>query len=391
LETNWPAANPNGSKMTWCYTGCCPWGLTPHIDTVGNVGPVGTGGRYGVGQDVKWVWADPVGKTALGGLKSFGMNNLNYGNPNYTQNFDPKNFPNGTASLMWHYHQMPEDGTYAVIDELKISNKDRVLVDGTPDWAKDRVVREMRTSRYYQPPNAGTRTPPDAGGPPTFTSQTMLQSIKGFDKLKDVQNIAVVRVSWNVFTPRFMCEYKTPDLFKRAEYVTPIVGAAQAMVSVPFKGPFDYIRYNDDSYNDDSSKDANGVTNSHYSVKRPAPWEYKAGWAQSGRGVEIELLQDPGGAPKILDAKTFTDPAAINTLGTPDVPVWCLPSQLRYRVRFCYPVDPLVDPFVTTKDVNGNPCIDPAKQYLLDTPVFDDISVTYIMPPRILAFRELAE
>jgi hypothetical protein len=386
LQANWAAANPNGSKMSWCYTGCCPWGTNPHIDTVGNLGPVGTGGRYGVGQDVKWIWADPSGKNVAGGLKSFGMNNLNFGNPDYAQSFDPKNWPNGTASLLWHYHQMPEDGTYAVIDELKISNRDKVMVDGAPDWNTDRVVREMQTSRYYMPPNPGTRQAPSAGGPPEFFSQTLIQSLKGFDKLKDTQNVAVVRVSWNVFTPRFMCEYKTPGTFSRTEYVTPLAGAAQAQVSVTFKGPFDYVKYNDDVYNTDPD-----IKNRAYSVSRPAPWEYPVGMVQSGRGVEVELISVDApatqatleAAPK-LDGKTFTDPAALNALGKPDAPVYCLTSKLRYRLRFMYPVDQLVDS-------GGGKFIDPAQHYLLDTPVFDDISVTYMTAPRILAYRELSE
>jgi len=278
---------------------------------------------------------------------------------------------------------MPEDGTYAVIDEFKISNKDRVLVDsGNPDWTNDRVLREMQISRYYLPPSPGTRTSPDAGGPPTFTSQTLLQSLKGFDKNKDNQNISIVRVSWNVFTPRFMCEYKMPNAnFTRNEKLTRYASTTSPQLSVPiqFKGPFDYVKYNDDS----------DTTN--YSVNRQPPWAYQPGLAQSGRGVEVELLQDKNGTVTILDGKTFTDPAAINALGTPDNPVSTLPSQLRYRVRFCYPVDPLVDPFTTTKNVDNKPCVNPEQQYLLDTPIFDDISVTYIMPPRILAFREMTE
>jgi hypothetical protein len=249
----------------------------------------------------------------------------------------------------------------------------------------------MQISRYYLPPKPGTRQAPEAGGPPTFTSQTLLQSLKGFDKLKDEEKIAVVRVSWNVFTPRFMCEYKLPGTvaaFTRNEKLTRFTstGAPQTDVPVAFKGPFDYVKYNDDACNGDPDK-----ARRHYSVSRPAPWEYAAGLAQSGRGVEVELLEDKGGTQKILDNKTFTDPAAVNSLGTPVSAIWTCASQLRYRVRFCYPVDPLVDPFVTTTDGNKKPCVDPAQQYLLDTPVFDDISVTYIVPPRILDFREVAE
>jgi len=418
VKANWEGANPTAVRLRWSYRAASSWGTNkdvgitprPSYQNPNNVGdardvisngsaptsvakPNPTlGGRMGEGQDAKWVWADPYGKLPLdpdktsSSLKSFGMNNLNFGNPVYDSAFDvnrdwdSSGTAEGSCELFWHYRHMPEDGTYAVIDELKLSNKDRVIVDSGADWPNDRVVREMQTSRYYLPPNPGTRQSPDLGGPPTFTSQTLLQSLKGFDKVTDSQNITVIRVSWNVFTPRFMCEYKTPEdsPFQRNENLTRYTStsSAQAQVPIKFKGPFDYVKYNDNT----------DVT--PYSVNRPAPWEYKAGLAQSGRGVEIELLKD-GGA--ILGGKTFTDPAAINSLGKSETPVLTFPSQLRYRVRFCYPVDPLVDPTTTTTDAEGKPRVNPAKQYLLDTPVFDDISVTYMLPPRILAYREVTE
>ncbi|MGD0088836.1 MAG: hypothetical protein ABSE73_02850 [Planctomycetota bacterium] len=380
------------------------------------------------GQDVKWVWADPYGKIAPDpnatsySLKSFGMNNLNYGNPVYNQPFNPAQaYSNqgvlGACSLFWHWHNMPEDGTYAVIDQLKISNKDTVLKDNiapTPsgnapppllptggagymqaDYSKDRVVREMQTSRYYLPPSPNNRNaPPVGGGPPTFTSQTLLQSLKGFDKTQGGQNVAVVRVSWNVFTPRFMCEYKTPGLsknFVRQESLT-FNAMSQTQVQVPFKGPFDYIKYNDDTYDTDGT---GKPPNMYYSVSRPAPWIYTNAKAQPqcGRGVEIELLQDSGGSsvPTVLGKKTFTDPAIFNVLGTADNPVLVYTHQLRYRVRFCYPVDPLVDPGGGVLNSDKNPCVDINKQYLLDTPVFEGISVTYLVPARLLEFREVTE
>ena len=394
VESNWSAGiNSNGLRLRWGYKGWEPWSYTPgggnctvgmSRDVIG--GPTSTaqpnptqGGRYGEGQDAKWAWAEPYGQVAKDpdrpaySPKTFGMNNLNFGNPSYNTPY------NGSSTqLYWHYRNMPEDGTYAVIDELKISNKERILIDAgsTPaGWASDRVSREMQTSRYYLPPNPNTRQLPSAGGPPTFTSQTLLQSLKGINTATVPQNVAVVRVSWNVFTPRFMCEYKVPGNFSRTENLTRYNGPNP----IPFKGPFDYVKYNDD----------NDI--SHYSVNRPAPWAYPAGLAHAGRGVEVELIAvDPGAtqaaldaAPK-LDSKTFTDPSAVNSLGTPTVPVTCLTSKLRYRVRFMTPVDPLVDPA-------GGAGADPARHYLLDTPVFDDISITYVMAPRILAFREVTE
>lgn len=398
LDT-WKGKNALGLKLRWGYCGYQPWGRDPkyHVGRSRDVfggptskaepNPTANNIRQGEGQDAKWVWADPYGFLPLdpkspGGaysLKSFGMNNLNFGNPAYNQVFTPSGAGGGTSDILWHYRYMPEDGTYAVIDEFKISSKDRVLKSGDAGWPEDRVSRDMTTSRYYLPRNPGGRGDPAADGPPTFTSQTLLQSLKGFDKLKNGQPVSLIRVSWNVFTPRFMCEYQLPSdsPFERNERLTNNTGptAPQAQVPVKFKGPFDAVKYNDD---DDTS---------YYSVDRPAPWVYKTGGSQSGRGVEVELLEDT----KLLDSKTFTDPSAINSLGTTAAPVIADCSRLHYRVRFVYPVDPLVDPTVATKDAQGRPCIDPDKQYLLDTPVFDDISVTYMLSPRILSFREVVE
>jgi len=157
---------------------------------------------------------------------------------------------------------------------------------------------------------------------------------------------------------------------------------------IPFKGPFDYVKYNDPKCENDPNP-----SNRNYSVNRPPPSAYQAGLAQAGRGVEVELLSDQGGGntPKVLDSKTFTDPEGFNSLGTPARPIWVPSSQLRYRVRFRYPVDPLVDPGGGITDPDRKPCVDPARHYLLDTPVFDDISITYIVPTRVLDFREVTE
>jgi len=363
------------------------------------------------GQDVKWPWADPqdpLPPATTSHLKSFGLNNLNYGNLAPIKN-DGTDRNGSTEDVIWHYRHTPDDGTYAVIDELKISSKDTVLRDDGPKWWNDRVTRnkddplkpgEMYLSRYYLPPQPGSKLAPAAGGAPTFSSQTLLQSLKGFDKTKNGQNVAVVRVSWNVFTPRFMCEYKVPDstrIFKRKEVLSNVAPTGPYQLGAwPYKGPFDYVTYNDykEDYKDVSS---------FYSVNRPSPADYqkyngnKTGLAQAGRGVEVELLCDKDGANDsgdevVLGGATFTDPTSLNVLGKQDKPVWVLTHQLRYRVRFRYPRDPLVDdPANTVTGVDGKPSVDTANQYLLDTPVFDDVSVTYIIPPRMLELREVTE
>ncbi|HEY3324419.1 MAG TPA: hypothetical protein VGP72_28465 [Planctomycetota bacterium] len=412
-KENWDNGNDSlAVRLRWSHHGFQGWngneapgtstptqGLAPN--TVGDAlgtGPnpqADSGGfRYGEGQFAKWTWADPYG--AFAPDRTFGMNNLNNGNPVYNQPFDRTN-PAGSCALNWHYRQMPEDGTYAVIDELKISSRDRVMVDGASDWSdKDRVSREMHTSRYYLPRQPNSRQDPSSGGPPTFTSQTMLQSLKGFDKVKDTQQVTVARVSWTVFTPRFMCEYMKPGTsnFKMDANLTHFkdASAPQTTIQVPIKGPFNYAIYNDDGVQgmDANPPDPNTLE-SPYSVNRPAPWNYPKGVEQASRGVEIELLQDQGsGAPIVLAGKTFIDPSALNALGTSDLPVMTRASWLRYRVRFMYPVDKLCDPN-GGQNLQNKPFIDPEKQYLLDTPVFDDISVTVFMPSRIFEFREVIE
>src|SRR6185312_17480957 len=97
----------------------------------------------------------------------------------------------------------PCDGTYAVIDEFKISARERLLQDN-PDWANDRAVKEQELSRYYLPPNPKSTNPGDVNGCPYFTSQTLLQSLQGYDKTASAEEVSIVRVSWTAFTPRFM-------------------------------------------------------------------------------------------------------------------------------------------------------------------------------------------
>jgi hypothetical protein len=60
------------------------------------------------------------------------------------------------------------------------------------------------------------------------------------------------------------------------------------------------------------------------------------------------------------------------------------PDQLQYRVRFRYPVDQLADP-------KGGSTVNPDKHYLLDTPVFDDISIIYMTRTQILDYRVILE
>jgi hypothetical protein len=63
-------------------------------------------------------------------------------------------------------------------------------------------------------------------------------------------------------------------------------------------------------------------------------------------------------------------------------------------------VDQLVDKGGGVPDDRGGRAVnsghstmegDKTSQYLLDTPVFDDISITYFTKPRILSFRDVLE
>jgi len=214
------------------------------------------------------------------------------------------------------------------------------------------------------------------------------------------------------------------------------VGAGgQQEHAIPYNGPFDWVRYNTEAYNNDDTDDADsGASHNkarYFSVRRPCPADYLVVQKQSHstRGVEVELgtmgssgqflpvnkglvvEYDTNGKMIVQDAynkTTFTDPDKINVLGVRDSlgqidiskPVKIYSNELRYRVRFRYPVDQLVDKSGGVKDERGGYSVnsgyttpegDETSQYLLDTPVFDDISVTYFTKPRILAYRELVE
>jgi hypothetical protein len=102
--------------------------------------------------------------------------------------------------------------------------------------------------------------------------------------------------------------------------------------------------------------------------------------------VEVELVDSeyPDLAAPALGGKTFVDPDAANALSDRTTEIKVKAGNLRYRVRFCYPVDPLADPGAGDR-------VDPAIHYLLDTPVFDDISVTYFSKTRYLSLHEASE
>ena len=384
----------------------------------GRAGPIA--GSADGGQPVRYAWAHPGGyatntdNRGVSGIENhtiFGMNNCNPGR-------GYKNGNNGTFTSI--YRGTPEEGTYAVIDELKISRKETILRN-PPNRADDRVTRddnskpgEMTCSRYYLPQNPASRDEC-----PTFTSQTMLQSLKSADKKTSTnpEYVTLARVTWNAFTPRFMHENKRFK-FSRNEAITKRGGyqgnvdnaGAVATENVDYRGPFNYRIYNDLNDKDagkletpmdygDSSYDS-AMAIIPYRCARPTPAQYQTlapynadNNYHATRGIEVELLQDDdaipdnGGGIVLGVGGTFTNPDVLNKIvdGVGN-PIKVRTDRLRYRVRFRFPVDTLADP-----SSPGKPWVDPATQYLLDTPVFEDISITYFTKPRILDYREITE
>ncbi len=347
----------------------------------------------GIGQPIAWSWADG-GTKVMNSERVFGMDNLNR-----DQNIQI-------------YRHIMEDGTYSVIDEFKLSAKTDMA--GTAG-KNDRVLREQNTSRYYLPSNPSSRAL-TSDACPYFTSQTLYQSLKGNGTAKTTpDSITVARVTWTVFTPRFMHENKVASGKYMRIFYNPQSGAllygqnitddatsrASALtnttfVQVPFKGPFDYDTYNADdlSFGALGEKVMNNRKNRYASVNRPFPYEYPNGQAHATRGVEIEILNDTAkisgaaeahrGYGDFSSTSTFINPDVENRLGSLNTPAIVQTTKLRYRVRFVYPIDPLADP--------GSPAtIDPTQHYMLDTPVFDDISITYYSKPKIFSYRLVNE
>ena len=348
----------------------------------------------GIGQPIAWPWANGF-KPNL--PRVFSVNNIDLGdasNPpaSYT-NPDPSQMNSDPNHHFYAiYRHLIEDGTYAVVDEFKISNKTDMLCT-----SGDRVTREQSTSRYYLPSSSSDN--------PTFTSQTLYASLKGFSQnnAASQSSVTVARVSWTVFTPRFMHEYKTSTLSKFArknQWLTKSGAAPNnpKSVTIPFKGPFDYDIYNDDNLISGPQAEATShfnLKNRYFSVARPYPEEFKDGQSQSTKGVEVELLNDTTvingareqhrGRGDFVATGTFVNPDVENRLGTIAKPAVIQSDKLRYRIRFVYPVD------TEHVDRNSGSTVDPSKQYLLDTPVFDDISITYFTKPVIYSYHYVNE
>ncbi len=328
---------------------------------------------FSVNQQLGWPWQDGVSTESM-----FGINNL------------PLDKTNNNIRIQ------PTDGTCAVIDELKICTK---------MWTTDRIFQEQTTCRYYTPDYPGDRS-----ACPVFTSQSMLQSQTESTSTNSDSTIQVTRVLWTAFNPRFNYENKLPKL-SRKEFVT------QSVASQKFRGPFDYIQYNldvekamdvdveralDDMLVNNSRKNEGtindpmmiqGISVSPLGCERPSPADYKsagATWSHASGGVEVEIVKDTNAkaSSPAVDGLTFLQPEDNNAFGIKTKPAVMKASELHYRVRFRYHIDPLG----ARATGGGGTDVDPSLHFVLDTPVFDDITIVYMtssMP--ILKFKEDTE
>lgn len=312
------------------------------------------GGTSGQGEDKLQAAAwrsKPIAsdaETSADNVHVFGANNLNQ---------DLNN---------WLYRGTPLDGTLAVVDEYKLA---------AAAWSTTKIHEEMTRSRYYTPPH-----PENPAECPLFVSQSLLQSRQGFDKNVSDEYITPARVSWTVFTPRFLWEAKVPNATRREK----VKGST---ASTKFRGPFDYIQYNNDVLPADGEAALNPPIPA-LACARPSPQDYGE-QPHATRGVEVELIDsdyaDPSASP--LGGVTYTDPDAINKVGDVTAPIKVKSNHLHYRVRFRYPFDKLVGAAAGIVPA----AVKPSDYYLLDTPVFDDISITYFTRPRFLSYRHVSE
>ena len=366
----WPTTQNAYADLCWTMKDGPYWNhLSPGRCDIGNKGATdftktpGRGAKTGL--DAAFDWADiPAAKKNSAQTKVFAINNLNYGRAANAV---------GDQLGMWQYRQMPDEGTYAVIDALKISAKANLDLPNS-----DRVLAEMTTSRYYLPANPANRAEC-----PWFVSQTLSEFMRGNTSAN--QQVTPVRVTWSGFTPRFYYEERhASGTYKRDEYIT-FNRATQNREVFKFKGPFDVKLYNTDSTTVDYTPDDASRIKAHVSVERPTPADYKDANKIRKEAFEIELLRDNGGTLTALHNPPFDDPEELNALASPArIPA----NELRYRVTFRYYRDPLVDP---TANANGTSTVIPSTHYLLDSPVFDDISITYFTQIRFLDFGMVNE
>src|SRR5262249_26373264 len=136
-----------------------------------------------------------------------------------------------------------------------------------------------------------------------------------------------------------------------------------------------------------------GVSVPPLGVDRPSPADYKTyakggpGQPRYSQGFEVELLdaEDAGASSAPLGGITYEDPQAPTPAGSPTQLIRIKSDRLRYRVRFRYRLDDLINALYSTPDKH----VVLSKHYTLDTPVFDDISIKFLTDRVIVKSEEL--
>ena len=247
-----------------------------------------------------------------------------------------------------HLYNRRYSGTYATVDELTIS-------DAWPDprnvsneglyWPQHR----RKSGRYYFDRTGRQR--------PAFTSQALFDSERsqGF-VFRDAERDEVIElgtVRWTVFTP-YYCIHQ-PGL---SDYTFPY-----------------------DTY----FIEAQGIGSTQSRVSqswRPGPHEWRNGPRSrnsSQRGCTVSVLSGRSEKPT-EEMYEYYDPEAwspILAAGARNVHARSTPQDLKYVVRFGF----------SQEEYNRAS----ADSVLLDSPVFDDITITYLRRPKILQWRDVSE
>jgi hypothetical protein len=109
----------------------------------------------------------------------------------------------------------------------------------------------------------------------------------------------------------------------------------------------------------------------------------------------MQILDQGTGTLYPSAALAYVDPSANNAIGSSASPAVVQAKDLHYRIIFRYPIDPNVDPKSASgagrTDEAGRLTVNPDKHFMLDTPVFDDVSIVYFRKVRMLDYRSETE
>jgi hypothetical protein len=249
-----------------------------------------------------------------------------------------------------HFYQKIRSGTYATIDELVIHTKWKDCTkDGDDGW--DWPMKQRSVGRYYFDRRNSSR--------PSFRSQTLFSSEQAQSyRFADDESDTVVElgtVRWTVFTPHY-CMHQP--------------GAPE------YEFPYD-------SYfveTDDTGIRTRAVSQSW----RPGRADWKNGTPQarnsSMRGCTVSIMAtgaslstNPG--DEYVDPERWSPILAAGAVNGRHARSRI--DELRYVVRFGLSKE-------ETDRANGD-------TVLLDTPVLDDVTITYLCRPKVVAWRDVSE